>query len=139
VTPLPLDAFLGLPWSDRMRATLRDRASRDDVLALSATGAGGKLTAQVWTELPEEWPPGTSSVYCKHELPQPDDVTKSRTMQAVELVQQGMTVYAAAKQIGVSRSAVFRALATREDKTVCPCCGQIVREGFQLDPEKLKA
>lgn len=64
---------------------------------------------------------------------------KSRTMKALDLVLiNGMTAYAAAKEVGINPSAVSRALARREDKTLCPCCRQVVREGFRIDKSVLK-
>lgn len=64
---------------------------------------------------------------------------KSRTMKALDLVLiDGLTAYAAAKQVGINPSAVTRALQRREDKPLCPCCGQIVREGFKVDRSVLK-
>ena len=63
---------------------------------------------------------------------------KSRTQQAVALVDKGMAVHAAAKQVGISHSAVFRALAVRETQVRCPCCGQSVRPGFKIDRSKLR-
>lgn len=73
--------------------------------------------------------------YCRT-MPVPasvDGMPKSRTMKALDLVlQDGLTAYAAAKKVGISQSAVSRALSRREDKTICPCCGQVVREGFKV-------
>lgn len=67
------------------------------------------------------------------------DMPKSKTMQAVALVEAGMSAYAAAKKLGINPSAVSRALSRREDKTICPCCGQVVREGFKVDRAVVKA
>lgn len=63
---------------------------------------------------------------------------KSKTMQALDLVKEGMSAYAAAKQLGISQTAISRALSRREDKEICPCCGQVVREGYSVDKAKLK-
>ena len=135
---LTLDQFLDLAWSDNVRHVLRVRADRDDVLAFTASRTGDKLTAQAWTQWPPAWPSDVVAIWCKRPLPD-TALAKSKTMQAVELVlDQGLTVYAAAKQIGINQSAVHRALQRREDKDVCPCCGQVVREGFSIDPSVLK-
>lgn len=78
---------------------------------------------------------GAIAHYCPS-LPVPASVpamAKSKTMQALDLVLiDGMTAYAAAKKVGINASAVSRALARREDKKICPCCGQVVREGFKV-------
>jgi len=63
---------------------------------------------------------------------------KSKTQEALELIQKGMAPYAAAQQVGISASAVYRALERRQDKELCPCCGQVVREGFAVNREVLK-
>jgi transposase-like protein len=50
-------------------------------------------------------------------------------MQAIDLVlDEGLTVYAAARQIGVNESAVHRAMDRRKDKEICPCCNQVIRQ-----------
>ena len=49
-----------------------------------------------------------------------------------------MTPYAAAQQAGVSPTVVYVAIKRQQDKTLCPCCGQVVREGFQVNPAALK-
>ena len=63
---------------------------------------------------------------------------KSKTQQALDLVRQGETPYAAARQAGISPSVVYVAIKRQQDKTLCPCCGQVVREGFQINPDVLK-
>lgn len=139
---LTFDQFLyDLPWSDNVRHQLRVTADRDDLLALAAVRVDGRYKANAFTKWPQAWSDDVVAIWCKRPLPNPadPDVAKSKTMQAVELVlDQGLTVYAAAKQVGVNQSAVHRALARREDKDVCPCCGQVVREGFAVDPSVLK-
>lgn len=84
---------------------------------------------------------GAVAHYCPA-MPVPASVpamAKSKTMKALDLVLiDGMTAYAAAKEVGINASAVSRALARREDKTICPCCGQVVREGFKVDRSVLK-
>jgi len=65
-------------------------------------------------------------------------MTKSKTQEAVELTRKGMTPYAAAQEVGISPSTVYRALGRRQDKEVCLCCGQVVREGFEINPAVLK-
>ena len=59
----------------------------------------------------------------------------SKTQEAVKLVQGGMTAYAAAKQVGISISAVTRGVqrAAKYPDKRCPCCNQIV-----MDEELLK-
>jgi predicted transcriptional regulator len=65
----------------------------------------------------------------------------SKTKEAIKLVEQGMTVYAACKQLGLSRSAVSRAIARKEENKdrLCPCCGQVVRDQEMLEKIKEKA
>lgn len=65
-------------------------------------------------------------------------MTKSKTQSALELIEKGMTPYAAALEAGISPSTVYRALGRRQDKKICPCCGQVVREGFEINQTLLK-
>ena len=124
--PMPFNVFLDLGFSDNLRHVLRVTADRDNVMALSAHDKNGKVSAQAWEALPEEWPGGTLGIWIKECKPK-----RSRTMQAVDLVlDEGLTVYAAAKAVNVHQSAVHRALNRRGDKEICPCCKQVIREGF---------
>jgi hypothetical protein len=50
---------------------------------------------------------------------------------AIELVEGGMTVYAAAKQAEVAESSVHRALKRNLRK--CPTCGQIIPPDFNTN------
>ena len=65
----------------------------------------------------------------------------TKTDAALAMVDAGATPYAAAKAQGVSTSAVYRAMRRREERNLCPCCGQVVREGFEVvkmpEPEAL--
>lgn len=143
---LSLDDFLdSLPWTPSMRAKLRAAIDNDDIVALSAYEKRvGELGARAWGEIPSPWPASTTAVYRKPAEDAPEDDVpppeKSRTMQAVELVEtSGLTVYAAAKKVKVNAAAVHRALARREGRELCPCCGQVVRDGFAVNRSVLKA
>lgn len=67
-------------------------------------------------------------------------MTKSKTQQALDLMQQtpGMTAYEAAAVVGVGNAAVYQALRRTKGKTVCPCCNQVVRDGFEINRSALK-
>ena len=140
---LTLDEFLdGLLWSPGIKAKLQAAVEDDSIVALSAyEKPSGELGARAWSAIPTPWPDGTSAIYRKPVLEQATGIEhKSRTMQAVDLVvSQGLTVYAASKQVKVNAAAVHRALARREGREVCPCCQQVVREGFTIDRTVLKA
>lgn len=56
----------------------------------------------------------------------------SRTAQAVKRVQAGETVRSAARALGISEAAVYAQIKREQGKPICPCCGQIVREGYQV-------
>ncbi len=65
----------------------------------------------------------------------------SKTQEAIALVNQGMTPFAAAKQVGLSANTLYVALKRQREKQgieACPCCGQVVREGFEVDHSVLK-
>lgn len=68
-------------------------------------------------------------------------MTKSKTQQALEMLKANpeMTPYEAAAQVGVGNAAVYQAIRRTKGKELCPCCGQVVREGFEVDHSVLKA
>lgn len=54
----------------------------------------------------------------------------SKTQEAIALVNQGMTPFAAAKQIGLSPNTLYVALKKQREKQgieACPCCGSLVQ------------
>ena len=61
--------------------------------------------------------------------------TMTRTMAALDYLNShpDATPYAVAKQFGISASAIYRARKRRAGKIICPCCGQVVREGFVIE------
>lgn len=125
---LNLNEFLDLPWSTNVREKLRSFAAQDDTKYLVAWDNAGKMSASAFTSKPDQWPDTALSIWSKDkDLGHESLPTKSRTMLAVDLVESGLSVYAAAKQAGVNQSAVHRAIKRREDKEICPCCGQVVR------------
>ena len=130
---LSLDDFLyNLSWSDNVRHKLRVTSDRDDLRYLVAWDNAGKMSCSAFTEKPNDWPDNTIAIWSKRgDDPRPSAGGQaiSKTMQAVALVlDEGMTVYAAAKQVGVNDSAVHRALKRREGKPICECCGQVIRD-----------
>lgn len=56
----------------------------------------------------------------------------SKTQQALDLVASGTPIQEAAKMIGIAEGTLRIALWKRKGKDVCPCCGQVIREGFEL-------
>lgn len=137
---LTLDAFIGsLGWSETVARRLDEMARRDDVQFLVAWDNAGKLSASAFTEPPEAWPDTAVAIWRRHPLPQAAaDTVKSKTQQAVDLVREGMTPNAAAVQLGIHPSAVYRAITRALEKPLCPCCGQVVREGFTVNEAVLK-
>tara|TARA_R110000868_G_scaffold9599_2_gene47277 strand:+ start:863 stop:1237 length:375 start_codon:yes stop_codon:yes gene_type:complete len=121
---MTFDEFIFQNWTDNVRHKLRVVADRDDVRFLVSHLVDGKLTAVVFTEKPDVWPDNLVGVWSKRG----DDAPKSKTMKALDLVlDDGLTAYAAAKQVGINQSAVHRALKRREGKDLCPSCGQVIR------------
>lgn len=45
---------------------------------------------------------------------------------------------AAAEQAGVAESTLRVAMGRTKGKEQCPCCGQVVREGFEINRDVLK-
>lgn len=67
---------------------------------------------------------------------------ENRTAEALELMRNnpGMTVYAAAKQVGISATTLYAGKARAErnaGKVQCPCCGTMVEPG-KISREVLK-
>lgn len=62
----------------------------------------------------------------------------SKTQQALRLVSQGVQIKVAAQQAGVAESTLRMAIGRTKGKEQCPCCGQVVREGFEIDRSVLK-
>ncbi|SFN65868.1 hypothetical protein SAMN05660284_01991 [Formivibrio citricus] len=62
----------------------------------------------------------------------------SKTQQALAYLQEGMTPKEAAQKAGVAESTLRVAMGKRSGKTICPCCGQIVREGFEINLDLAK-
>ena len=120
---LDLEQFLyDISWSDNVRHKLRVMSDQDDLRYLVAYDLGGKLSCSAFTSKPDSFGDAIA-IWSKRG----DDPAKSRTMQAVDLVLEGMTVYAASKHVGVNESAVHRAMGRRKDKDICPCCNQVIR------------
>ena len=124
---LTFDQFLyDFSWSDNVRHKLRVTADRDDVRYLVAWDNAGQVSASVFTSKPKEWPETALAVWAKRgDL---ESGAKSKTMMALDLVlDSNMTVYAAAKALGINQSAIHRAIKRREDKDICPQCNQVIR------------
>lgn len=56
--------------------------------------------------------------------------TQSKTMQALDRVAAGERVAVVARDLGISTAAIYAAMKRRDGKNVCPCCNQVVRDGF---------
>ena len=67
-------------------------------------------------------------------------MAKSKTQQAHELLRKNpdMKPYEAAESVGVQNAAVYQALQRIKGKELCPCCNQVVRDGFEIDRDVLK-
>lgn len=125
--PLTLEQFLDLPWSDNVRHKLRTAVADREEVVMIAWDNAGKLSASVFTAMPDVMPDNTKAFWVKTAAPASSGLSK--TMQAVQLVQaEGLTPYAAAKQVGINASAVHRALARREGRDVCPHCNQVIKD-----------
>lgn len=130
---LTLPQFLALGWSFNVQAKLQAMADNPDVQCLLAWDNAGKMSASAYTDEPTDT---ETAVAIWRRTPLPPavaDAMKSKTQQAVELVRRdGVNPNTAARELGVHPSAVYRALRRAETKPICPCCGQVVREGFEV-------
>lgn len=57
----------------------------------------------------------------------------SRTSQAVRRALDGERVRDLARELDLSESAIYAAVKREREKKTCPCCGRVVREGFDVD------
>lgn len=125
-------------WSDGVKYKLRTMVLREDLKYLVAWDNAGQLSAAAYTGRPLDWPDTVVAIWAK-DGDDPFAEVKSKTMQALDLItNSGISAYAAAKEVGIHASAVHRALKRREEKTICPCCNQVVQEGFFINKESLK-
>lgn len=62
----------------------------------------------------------------------------SRTALAVRRVQAGEKVQEVARALEISASAIYAQIKREEGVKRCPCCGQVVKEGFKIDRTTLK-
>lgn len=67
----------------------------------------------------------------------------SKTQTALGLVRNGMTVRDAARSAGIAEPTLYAALTRMKDQAAagkerCPCCGQVVRDGFVVERGVLK-
>lgn len=65
------------------------------------------------------------------------DTSGSRTQDALKWLSEdpSRSVRAAAQRFSISRQAINNARASRKGKVICPCCNQVVREGFSINQE----
>ena len=63
----------------------------------------------------------------------------SKTQQALALIErEGISASEAARRVGIKSGTVLSAIMRMKGKELCPCCGQVVREGFEVDRDVLK-
>lgn len=72
-------------------------------------------------------------------------MTISKTAEAVRRIQSAkaagkpLSVQVVARELEISAAAIYAQLKREEGLQRCPCCGQVVREGYQIDQAVLKA
>lgn len=128
---LDFDSFIyDIPWSENVRHKLCVMSDRDDVRYLVAWDNAGRPSCSGFTAKPESWPDTAFAIWSKRgDDPRNAAQPLSKTMQALAMVlDEGLTVYAAAKQVGVHESAVHRAIKRREGRDICPHCNQVIRD-----------
>lgn len=63
----------------------------------------------------------------------------SKTQQALALMEsEGIGASEAARRVGIKAGTVLSAVMRMKGKDVCPCCGQVVRDGFEINRDALK-
>jgi hypothetical protein len=61
---------------------------------------------------------------------------QSKTMQALARVVPVSPLRPSPATLGISTTAIYAAQRRRAGKPICPCCGQVVRDGFSVKREK---
>jgi hypothetical protein len=49
------------------------------------------------------------------------------------MASEGIGATEAAKRIGIAPGTVLSAVMRMKGRELCPCCGQVVREGFEVN------
>lgn len=62
----------------------------------------------------------------------------SRTAQAVRRVQAGEAVRDVARDLDISAAAIYAQIKREQGRERCPCCDQVVRDGYKVDRSVLK-
>ncbi len=62
----------------------------------------------------------------------------SKTQTALRFVAEGVAIKTAAAQAGIAESTLRMAIGRTKGKEQCPCCGQVVRAGFEINRDVLK-
>lgn len=63
----------------------------------------------------------------------------SKTQQALALMEEeGIGASEAARRVGIASGTVLSAVMRMKGKSICPCCNQVVRQGFEIDHSVLK-
>lgn len=62
----------------------------------------------------------------------------SKSKQAVRRVQAGETVRAVARDLDISEAAIYAELKREQGRERCPCCGQVVKDGYEVNRSVLK-
>ncbi len=71
-------------------------------------------------------------------------MTISKTAEAVRLIQAArasgkpLSVQVVAREFEISAAAIYAQLKREEGRQRCPCCGQVVKEGYEVNKAVLK-
>lgn len=55
-------------------------------------------------------------------------MAKSRTQKALEMVEGGVSVRAAANKYNLKTQTIYQAINSRRGRKICECCGQVIRK-----------
>lgn len=119
-------ALLGLGWSAQAARSLQMALDNPDVTHVVAWRKDGRLAARAHPSRPPDdaVPAGAEPLGTWRRSGPQGRRTDSRTQQALLLIHEGLTPNAAARQVGISPSGLYKIL---KSGTRCPCCGTILR------------
>jgi hypothetical protein len=125
---LSLTELRSVPFPDKVKNAIIE--SLNDLIAVAVVGDPPKAVG--FQEMPNDWPAGTVSVWLKGLDPSDNTLSvppdESKTKHALEMVDVlGLSPAEAAREVGIHRSAVTRAIQRRKNKPICPSCKQVIR------------
>lgn len=127
---ISLDELLML-FKSPVHPQLKEALNRDEVrgLAVFESHDGQVRSARPFTS--RDLPKSTAQSVVRAIYLKPEAVLLgSRTKEALKWLENNPTksAYSAAHKFGITPGAIYAAMRRRRGKSICPCCGQVMKE-----------